>query len=112
MLGRKEALGDWVGNGVLAVCGIRSPVGLRTERMKAGRQTTLRSRTAVAGIGVHSGLIFGKMGFNKVTKKIQDIAPWFGGDITVGVGAVLVLLLLWFLIWLIYLRGESNPELN
>ena len=72
---------------------------------------TIRTGSLWLGIGVHSGLIFGKMGFNKVTKKIQDIAPWFAGDITVGIGAVLVLLLLWFLIWLIYLRGESNPEL-
>jgi len=72
---------------------------------------TIRTGSLWLGIGVHSGLIFAKMGFNKVTRKIQDIAPWFGGDITVGIGAVLVLLLLWFLIWLIYLRGESNPEL-
>ena len=51
------------------------------------------------------------MGFNKVTKKIQDITPWFGGDITVGIGSILILLLLWFLIWTIYLRGESDSEL-
>ena len=72
---------------------------------------TIRTGSLWLGIGVHSGLIFAKMGFNKVTRKIQDIAPWFGGDITVGIGSILVLLFLWFLIWLIYLRGESNPEL-
>ena len=37
---------------------------------------------------------------------------WFGGDITVGIGAVLIVLLLWFLIWIIYLRGESDWDLT
>jgi membrane protease YdiL (CAAX protease family) len=73
---------------------------------------TVKTSSLWLGIGIHSGLIFAKMGFNKVTKKLQDLAPWFGGDITVGIGSVLVLLLLWFLIWIIYLRGESNSELT
>jgi uncharacterized protein len=72
---------------------------------------TIRTSSLWLGIGIHSGLIFGKMGFNKVTKKIQDVTPWFGGDITVGIGSALVLLLLWFLIWIIYLRGESDLDL-
>jgi membrane protease YdiL (CAAX protease family) len=72
---------------------------------------TIRTSSLWLGIGIHSGLIFGKMGFNKVTKKIQDVTPWFGGDITVGIGSVLILLLLWFLIWIIYLRGESDSNL-
>jgi uncharacterized protein len=72
---------------------------------------TIRTCSLWLGIGVHSGLIFGKMGFNKVTKKIYDLTPWFSGDITVGIGSVLILLLLWFLIWVIYLRGESNSDL-
>jgi membrane protease YdiL (CAAX protease family) len=72
---------------------------------------TIKTFSLWLAIGIHSGLIFGKMGFNKVTIKIQDITPWFGGDITVGIGAILVLLLLWFLIWKIYLRGESNSDL-
>ena len=71
---------------------------------------TIRTYSLWLGIGIHSGLIFGKMGFNKVTKKIQDVTPWFGGDITVGIGSILVLLLLWFLIWIIYLRGKSDSE--
>jgi uncharacterized protein len=72
---------------------------------------TIRTCSLWLGMGIHSGLIFGKMGFNKVAKKIHDSTPWFGGDITVGIGSVLVLLLLWFLIWTIYLRVEpdSNP---
>jgi UDP-3-O-[3-hydroxymyristoyl] N-acetylglucosamine deacetylase len=34
----------------------RRSVGLRNAGMKAGRQTTLRDRATVAGIGVHTGL--------------------------------------------------------
>jgi uncharacterized protein len=72
---------------------------------------TIRTCSLWLGIGIHSGLIFGKMGFNKVTRKIHDFTPWFSGDITVGIGSVLTLLLLWLLIWLIYLRGQSNSDL-
>jgi membrane protease YdiL (CAAX protease family) len=72
---------------------------------------TIRTYSLWLGIGIHSGLIFGKMGFNKVTRKIHDFTPWFTGDITVGFGSVLILLFLWFLIWVIYLRGESDSDL-
>lgn len=72
---------------------------------------TIRTYSLWLGIGIHSGLIFGKMGFNKVTRKIHDLTPWFSGDITVGIGSVLILLLIWFLIWVIYLRGKSNSDL-
>jgi membrane protease YdiL (CAAX protease family) len=72
---------------------------------------TIRTSSLWLGIGIHSGLIFAKMGFNKVTKKIQDISPWFTGDITVGIGSILILLLLWLMIWMIYLRQESNADL-
>jgi membrane protease YdiL (CAAX protease family) len=71
---------------------------------------TIRTYSLWLGIGLHSGLVFAKMGFNKVTKKVHDAAPWFGGDITVGLGSVLVLLLLWFLVWIIYLREKSDSE--
>ncbi len=73
---------------------------------------TIRTSSLWLGIGIHSGLIFSKMGFNKVTKKIQDVTPWFGGDITVGIGSVLILLLLWLLIWIIYLRGKSDSDID
>ena len=72
---------------------------------------TIRTGSLWLGIGVHSGLIFGKMGFNKVSKKLHDITPWFGSDITVGFGSILILLLLWFLIWIVYLRGEPDSEI-
>ena len=72
---------------------------------------TIRTSSLCLAIGIHSGLIFGKMGFNKVSKKLHDVTPWFGGDITVGFGSMLILLLLWFLIWLVYLRGEPDSEI-
>jgi uncharacterized protein len=72
---------------------------------------TIRTSSLWLAIGVHSGLIFGKMGFNKVMKRVQDVTPWFGSDITVGIGAILILLFLWSLVWLIYLRGEPDSNL-
>jgi membrane protease YdiL (CAAX protease family) len=72
---------------------------------------TIRTSSLWLGIGIHAGLIFGKMGFNKVSKKLHDLTPWFGGDITVGIGSILILLLLWFLIWIVYLRGEPDSEI-
>lgn len=71
---------------------------------------TIRTASLWLGIGIHSGLIFAKMGFNKVTRKIQDVSPWFGDDITVGIGSILILLFLWFLIWVLYLRGKSDSD--
>jgi uncharacterized protein len=71
---------------------------------------TLRTSSLWLGIGIHSGLIFAKMGFNKIAKKLQDITPWFSGDITVGIGSILVMLFLWLLIWVIYLREKPNPD--
>ena len=73
---------------------------------------TIRTSSLWLGIGIHSGLIFGKMGLNKVTKRLHDITPWFGSDITVGIGSILILLFLWAIIWLVYLRGESDSNLS
>jgi CAAX protease family protein len=73
---------------------------------------TIRTSSLWLGIGIHSGLIFAKMGFNKITNRLDDVTPWFGGDITVGIGSILILVLLWFLIWIIYLRGQSDSDLR
>jgi uncharacterized protein len=72
---------------------------------------TIRTSSLWLGIGIHSGLIFAKMSFNKVAKKLEDVTPWFSGDITVGIGSILVMLFLWLLIWVTYLRAESDPDL-
>ena len=69
---------------------------------------TIRTSSLWLGIGIHSGLVFSKMGLNKVTKRFQDLTPWFGSDITVGLGSILILLFLWSVIWLVYLRGEPD----
>jgi membrane protease YdiL (CAAX protease family) len=69
---------------------------------------TIRTSSLWLGIGIHSGLVFSKMGLNKVTKRFQDLTPWFGTDITVGLGSILILLFLWSVIWLVYLRGEPD----
>ena len=58
-------------------------------------------------IGLHGGLVFGKMGFNKMAKRVTDAMPWFGPDLTVGFGAVLVLLFVWLLTWYLFLRERS-----
>jgi membrane protease YdiL (CAAX protease family) len=71
---------------------------------------TLKTSSLWLAIGIHSGLIFSKMGFNKVTNRTQDLAPWFGGDITSGIGSILIILFLWLVIWLVYLHGESDSE--
>jgi CAAX protease family protein len=69
---------------------------------------TIRTSSLWLGIGIHSGLIFSKMGLNKVTKRVQDITPWFSNDITIGIGSILILLVLWSLVWLVYLRGKPD----
>ena len=69
---------------------------------------TLRTQSLWLPIGIHAGLIFSKMGFNKVTKRLQETMPWFGSDITIGIGSVLILLFLWFLIWLFFLHGSTD----
>jgi uncharacterized protein len=71
---------------------------------------TIQTSSLWLGIGIHAGLIFGKMGFNKVMKRVEDVSPWFGSDITVGIGSILTLLFLWSLVWLIYLRGEPDSN--
>ena len=71
---------------------------------------TIQTSSLWLGIGIHAGLIFGKMGFNKVMKRVEDFSPWFGSDITVGIGSILTLLFLWSLVWLIYLRGEPDSN--
>ena len=49
-------------------------------------------------------MVFGKMGFNKLAKRAADAMPWFGPDLTIGLGAVLVLLFVWLLSWYLFLR--------
>jgi membrane protease YdiL (CAAX protease family) len=69
---------------------------------------TMRTSSLWLPIGIHSGVVFGKMGLNKLTRRLEEMAPWFGGDVTVGIGSIAALLFLWFMIWFIFLRGQSD----
>jgi len=68
----------------------------------------MRTSSLWLAIGIHSGVVFGKMGLNKLTMRLQDLTPWFGGDVTVGIGSIAALLFLWFMIWFIFLRGQPD----
>jgi membrane protease YdiL (CAAX protease family) len=69
---------------------------------------TIRTSSLWLAIGIHAGLIFGKMGLNKLTRRTEDMTPWFGNDITVGFGSIATLLFLWFMIWFIFLRAQPD----
>jgi len=69
---------------------------------------TMRTSSLWLPIGIHSGIVFGKMGLNKLTRRLEEMAPWFGGDVTVGIGSIAAMLFLWFMIWFIFLRGQSD----
>jgi membrane protease YdiL (CAAX protease family) len=58
-------------------------------------------------IGVHSGVVFAKMSFNKLTRHLADFPPWFGPDLTTGFGTIAILLLLWLVVWLLFRRAGS-----
>ncbi len=60
-------------------------------------------------IGLHSGVVFAKMSFNKLTRHLADFPPWFGPDLTTGFGAIAILLLLWLVVWLLF-RRASSPQ--
>jgi CAAX protease family protein len=59
-------------------------------------------------IGLHAGLVFGKMGFSKCTKRLSEALPWFGDNLLVGIASILVLLLLWLIVWILFLRGPNR----
>jgi len=72
--------------------------------------SAVRTRSLWLPIGLHAGTVFGKMGFNKLTKQLTQAPPWFGPELTVGLGSVLTLLFLWFLVWLLFLRRAFSPR--
>jgi uncharacterized protein len=72
--------------------------------------SAVRTRSLWLPIGLHAGTVFGKMSFNKLTKQLSQAPPWFGPELTVGLGSVLTLLFLWFLVWLLFLRRASSPR--
>jgi membrane protease YdiL (CAAX protease family) len=72
--------------------------------------SVVKTRSLWLPIGLHTGTVFGKMSFNKLTKQLAEAPPWFGPELTVGLGSVLTLLFLWFLVWLLFLRRALSPR--
>ena len=63
---------------------------------------TIRTRGLALGMGFHAGMVFAKMGFNRVTtrpKGMRDLLPWIGEDIAVGILGIGVLLLVLAALW-------------
>ncbi len=63
----------------------------------------IRTRGLALGIGFHAGMVLGKFGFNRLTKRSRDsrdLLPWLGQDMTVGLVGVGVVLLVGLLLWL------------
>ena len=72
---------------------------------------TVKTGSLWLPIGVHAGVVFTKMSFNKFTRHLNDLRPWFGSDLSGGLGAIATLLLLWLLLWLLF-RGVSRTQYN
>ena len=70
---------------------------------------TIKTGALWLPIGVHAGVVFTKMSFNKLTHHLADLQPWFGPDLTTGCGAIAILLLLWLMVWLLFPRA-SRPQ--
>jgi uncharacterized protein len=72
--------------------------------------SVVRTRSLWLSIGLHTGTVFGKMSFNKLTKQLTQAPPWFGPELTVGLASVLTLLFLWFLVRLFFLSRAFSPR--
>jgi hypothetical protein len=59
----------------------------------------LRTHALWLPIGLHAGCILGKFGFSKLTKHKDEILPWFGSDMIIGVGPLLALAFLGAIVW-------------
>lgn len=61
---------------------------------------TLRTGSLWMAIGLHAGWIFGTMGFSKLTKRVvRDTLPWFGADLSVGLGSIGAVILTGATVW-------------
>jgi membrane protease YdiL (CAAX protease family) len=71
----------------------------------------LRTRALWLSVGLHAGLVFGKFGFNKVTKRlISDTMPWLGEDIVVGLAALAVVATVWLLAWMLISHVDAKSR--
>ena len=71
----------------------------------------LKTRSLAMSMGLHAGWILGVMSFAKVTRRVmKNTMPWFGEDLSVGLGAVAVVLATGLLVWawVRYIRGSGG----
>lgn len=59
----------------------------------------LRTKSLWMPVGLHIGFIFFKMGFNKFSRRSDELLPWFGPDLFIGLGPVLVLMATALTVW-------------
>ncbi len=60
----------------------------------------LKTGSLWMAIGLHAGWIFGTMGYSKVARRrIKDTLPWFGENLSIGIGSVIMVLLTGALVW-------------
>lgn len=60
----------------------------------------LRTRSLAMPMGLHTGWILGVMGLEKITRRtVASMLPWFGAELSVGLGAVVVVLAAWAPAW-------------
>ncbi len=71
---------------------------------------TIKTSSLWLPVGLHAGVVFAKMGFNKLTKRSGDLFPWFGADLTVGLGAILIIVFLWCAVWFILRVSRPLPS--
>ena len=70
----------------------------------------LKTRSLAMPMGLHAGWILGIMGFAKVTWRAKrDLLPWFGEDLSVGLGSVAVVAITGGLVWAL-VKGKRGGE--
>ena len=71
---------------------------------------TLKTRSLWVAIGLHAGWVFATMGFSKFTKRVikaNETLPWFGADLSVGLGALITVGITGLIVWL-WLRRKKE----
>lgn len=59
----------------------------------------LRTRTIWMSAGLHAGVVFVKMGFSKFTKRQEEILPWVGQQLQIGLVPLAVLVVMGVCVW-------------
>ncbi len=71
----------------------------------------LKTHSLAMSIGLHAGIVFGFMSFSKATRRllrVQETLPWFGGDLKVGLGSIIVVLLTGVIVWIAVRRRPRS----